>query len=300
MSRPLDGTGRWVTPFEGDPVAENVIYIGYESVFRSDNNGQSWTAISQAFPAKLDHLKIAPSNPDIMFAAHGSGLYKTVTGSGNWQRITGFNGNVNSIAIHPRDPNKVAIATTSAEKVYLSEDGGQSWQSLRSNLPNFAALALCWQNDAFDGLYLGMNYGIYFIDNTRDEWVPFDNNLPNVIINELEINEEEERIYAGTYGRGLWSSPIVGATSSTENIEASMSVTAFPNPARSRLSLQINQPHPEGSVIRLFNGKGQPVRHFEGIRSEQFSFQVGNLPAGIYYLQLSNPKGKLVRKIILQ
>ncbi len=300
IPKPLDGTGRWVTPFEADPQEENVIYIAYESVFRSENNGQSWTAISQEFPAKLDQLKIAPSNSDIMFAAHGSGLYKTETGSGEWDRITGFNGNINSIAIHPRDPNKVAIATTSAEKVYLSEDGGQSWRSLRSNLPNFSALALCWQNDDFDGLYLGMNYGIFFIDNTRDEWIAFDNNLPNVIINELEINEKEERLYAATYGRGLWSSPIVGATSSSEQADIVRSVAVFPNPARSHITLQMDQPHPAGSAVRLFNNQGRPVRYIENLRSSQIKLYLGQLPRGTYYLQVSNPYGQVVKKVVIQ
>lgn len=295
-----DGSGRWVTPFEQDPIAESLIYIGYEQVFRSENYGQSWTPISQEFPEKLDHLKIAPSQSDVMYAAHSNGLYKTESGSGDWERLTGFAGNINSIAIHPRDPNKVAIATTSAQKVYLSEDGGQSWEPFRLNLPNFAALALCWQNDEFDGLYVGMNYGVFFIDNTRDEWVAFTNHLPNVIINELEINEKEERLYAATYGRGLWSSPIVGATSSLGDPEVSTTMEVYPNPARSQITIQMDKPHPAGSAIRLFNSNGQPVRYLEDIRSSQLQMNVGELSRGVYYLQVTNPNGMIVKKVLLQ
>jgi len=299
LSKPNDGTGRWVTPFEPDPIEDNVIYMGYEQVFRSEDDGQNWIAISQAFPAKLDHLKIAPNNSDIMYAAHGNNLYKTETGDGAWLRLSGYAGNINSIAIHPRDPNKVAIATTSSDKVYLSEDGGQTWTSYRLNLPNFAALALCWQDDDFDGLYLGMNYGVFFIDNTRDEWVSFSNHLPNVIINELEINKKEERIYAGTYGRGLWSSPIVGATSSLNDIDVPTSVTFYPNPARSVLHLEWDQLRSTEHAVRLFNSQGQPVRYFEGVRTNRLQIHVSDLPRGTYYLLVSNPEGQIVRKVIL-
>ena len=295
-----DGSGRWVTPFEQDPLQANVVYIAYEQVFRSDNFGQSWTAISQEFSAKLDHLKIAPGNSDIMYAAHENQLYKTETGSGNWNRVTGFSGNVNSIAIHPRDPNKVAIATTSSQKVYVTENGGQNWTPYRFNLPNFAALALCWQNDDFDGLYVGMNYGVFFIDNTREEWVAFTNQLPNVIINELEINEKEERLYAGTYGRGLWSSPIVGATSSVENPEFVTSLEVYPNPAQSQITVAMDKPHPAGSTLRLYNASGQPVRHYEGIRSSQLQIGLNALSPGTYYLQVINPEGMIVKKLIIQ
>jgi len=302
MNKPNgDGSGRWVTPFEQDPFSSDVVYIGYEQVFKTENFGQTWTAISQEFSAKLDHLKISPAQPGLMVAAHGGLLYKTQTGDGNWERIAGFTGNVNSVALHPTDPDKIAIATTSAQKVYISEDGGESWIPQRLNLPNFAALALCWQDDEFDGLYLGMNYGVFFTDNTRDEWVAFDANLPNVIINELEINKKEERIYAGTYGRGLWSSPIVGATSSVDNPnEPTSSFSVFPNPVRERLTIETKNPHPEGSDFRMFTSSGQPARYLSDIRSTQLQIDVNDLPPGLYYLQMINPDGQKVRKVIIK
>ena len=111
-------------------------------------------------------------------------------------------GSINSIAIHPTNPEKIAVATTSNSKVFVSEDGGLSWLNYKFNLPGFSALALVWDNNGEDGLYLGMDYGIFYIDNTFNEWQPYSTNLPNVIINELEINSADGKIYAGTYGRG--------------------------------------------------------------------------------------------------
>jgi len=300
MVKPGSETGRWVTPFEQDPIVSDVIYLGYEQVFRSEDYGQTWTSISQEFPQKLDHLKIAPSDNSVMWAAHGSELYKTEIGGGNWENVTGFAGNVNSIAIHPRDPNKVAIATNSVSKVYVTENGGQSWMSFRKNLPNFAALALVWQNDDFDGLYLGMNYGVFFIDNTRDEWVAFDNHLPNVIINELEINEEQQRIYAATYGRGLWSSPIFGATSSTETLPTEDMVEVFPNPARSVLNIRMDAQRFQRADIRLFNSAGQPVRYHKDAFLQTHSIDLTGLNPGTYYLHIASELGGIVKKVIVQ
>ena len=149
-----------------------------------------------------------------MYAANSSTLYKTTDGGAtNWSTITSPGGSINSIAIHPTNPNKVAVATTSSNRVFVSTNGGTSWTNYKLNLPNFSALALVWDDNTEDGLYLGMDYGIYYIDNTFANWQPFSNNLPNVIINELEINTVDGNIYAGSYGRGLWASPKVIADS---------------------------------------------------------------------------------------
>lgn len=39
------------------------------------------------------------------------------------------------------------------------------------------------------------------------EWMPFITNLPNVIVQELEIHYGSDRLRAATYGRGIWESP---------------------------------------------------------------------------------------------
>ncbi|MGM0504624.1 MAG: T9SS type A sorting domain-containing protein, partial [Bacteroidota bacterium] len=50
-----------------------------------------------------------------------------------------------------------------------------------------------------------------------DDWAPFNQNLPSVIVNELEIYYDLEdmsnsTMYAATYGRGLWKTPLPATT----------------------------------------------------------------------------------------
>lgn len=295
LEKPGSESGNWVTPFEKDPIEPSNIYVGYESVFKTSDDGANWEQISQEFPNKLDHLQIAPSDNRIMYASHGNALYKTETGEGTWSRVTGFSGNINSIAIHPKNPQKIALATTNAQKVFVSNDGGVTWEPYRKNLPDFAANALVWQDGEQEGLYLGMNYGVFYIDNTLSSWEPFVANLPNVIINELEINYAESKIYAATYGRGLWSSPIFSESPSNALDLLKTKVSIYPNPAAANILID-SEVEMVDTDLEIFNNNGQLVIKKSNQNFRSFSINIAHLPSGSYYLRMTNKQGQLVEK----
>jgi len=225
LPSPEDKEGSWVTPFEQDPQVATTIYTGYDEVYKSEAGGeniddlQSWVSISQNFENNLNHLKIAPSDSDTMYAASGYNLYKTSNGgsNGDWAQLTGFSGYITSIAIHPTNSSKLAISTNSSDKVYVSIDGGENWSIATHDLPNFIALALEWDTTyEEDILYLGMNYGIYYLRNNETSWTPFNTGLPNVQVNELEINTADNKLYVATYGRGLWRVDLYNPTGSLD------------------------------------------------------------------------------------
>lgn len=295
-----DDDGNWVTPFEQDPVVENTIYVGYNQVLRSEDQGSSWAPISPDFEVNLDHLKIAPANNRVMYAAHGNVLEKTTDGGESWQTVSGIQGIINSIAIHPSYPEKIAIATTSANKVFISHNGGVSWQNYKKNLPDFSALALVWHDGPEDGLYLGMNYGIYYIDNNTSEWLIYNNNLPNVIVNELEINYAESSLYAATYGRGLWVSPLFSGTTSTAEPELLAGTRLFPNPASSQIIIEMGQNLLPETDIRIFDNAGKLLRFYREVNTFPYQMDVSGLQAGMYYVKVNNSAGSVVRKLVLK
>ena len=211
------GSGKWVTPFEQDPINSNTVYVGIGGVQKKVGSG-SWQLISY-FTSNLDEIKIAQTNNQIIYASTGSTLYRTINGGGSWNTVSGLNGSINYIAIHPEDPNYVAVATSSGSKVYVSTDGGVSFSGYLKNLPSIAAQCVVWQDGSDHGLYVGLSDGIYYIDDNESDWLAFMDNMPNVKISELEINYAAQKIYAGTYGRGLWISDCYGAVLADNDIE---------------------------------------------------------------------------------
>lgn len=293
-------SGNWITPFEQDPLNPNTLYTGYSQVYKSTDGGGTWNTVSQSFGAPLNHLKIAQTNGNIQYAARGSNLYKNdfVGVINTWNQLSGFFGSINSIAIHPTDPNKVAIATTGNEKVYVSTNGGVSWTSYKFNLPNFSAQALVWHDNGEDGLYLGMNYGVYYIDNTYTEWQPFSNGLPNVIISELEINTADNKIYAGTYGRGLWRSNVFDATLSVDDLELN-SIAMYPNPANKDITLAWDRA--DKVSIRVYDALGK-LMYFSKNESltEPKRIDISNYASGLYFVKINNINGVVTKKLTVK
>lgn len=299
LNSPGNGSGNWVTPFEQNPTEENSIYVGYNRVYKSTNFGNSWTSISQDFIANLNNLKIAPSNNQVMYVNRASLMYRTTdAGATDWTQLPSPGGVINYIAIHPTNPLKIAVAVTAANHVMVSEDGGDTWINYKKNLPDFSALTLIWDNNGEDGLYLGMNYGIYYIDNTFTDWQPYSNLLPNVMVNELEINNVTNMLYAATYGRGLWVSPLVEGTAGVEDRISENNVAIYPNPATSEFTIAL--PKSMKAEIRVFDITGKLlIYEADALIANKHKVDVSSLSSGTYFVRLNTEEGTATKKLLI-
>lgn len=296
MNEPGPGEGNWVTPFEQGN-ENGVIYVGYDQVYKSTNYGDSWGAISQDLGGNLNNLKIAPSNSDVMYATREYRLYKTIDGGAtSWVQMAAPGGTITSVAIHPTDANKIAATTTSGSKAYVSLDGGESWINYRKNLPDFSALCLVWDHNGRDGIYLGMDYGIYYIDNDLEDWIPYNTNLPNVIVNELEINKDTRTLYAGTYGRGTWFSPMLESTLGTATFTSEI-LKLYPNPAREEITLRL--PVATEIDIRVFDMKGSLLSYDRNVQiNGEHTLNISGLKTGVYFMRIASESGTITKKFI--
>ncbi|MFT4698571.1 MAG: photosystem II stability/assembly factor-like uncharacterized protein [Flavobacteriaceae bacterium] len=300
LPEPPPGSGAWVTPFEQDPTETGTLYLGYNRVFKSVSNGNSWSIISQDLGSNLSQMKIAPSNNQIMYAARGGFMYKTEDGgTTDWVQLPIIGGLMNSIAIHPTNPNKIAVASSSsANPVVVSEDGGATWINYKFNLPTFSSLSVIWDDNGKDGLYVGMDYGLFYIDDTFTEWQPYNNNLPNVIINELDINNVTNMLYAGSYGRGIWSSPLIDDLIGVEDFLSQDQVSISPNPTSNEISIVVQQQ--VEADIRIFDilGKLMVYQSDISLGSNNHTIDVSNFSNGVYFVRINSDAGTITKKII--
>ena len=292
--------GSWVTPFEQDPNVGATLYSGYREIYKSLDAGATWSSISQDFGSTANHLKIAPSDSNTLYAAFGENLYKTTNGGseGDWTQVTGFSGNINSIAIHPTISNKLAIATNSNDKVYISSDGGENWSVESHDLPNFSALALVWDTTYNeDILYLGMNYGVYYLRNNETTWTSYDTGLPNIQVRELEINTADSKLYVATYGRGLWRVNLFDPDAlGVDNLQISDLIVS-PNPTTGtfKLNWKLNDP----VTIKIFDPLGKLVFYEKNRDLSQNPEIELQAPQGLYFLKVNTLNQEITKKLII-
>ena len=80
----------------------------------------------------------------------------------------------------------------------------------------------------------------YNYSSSRDTWSSVSNNLPNVRITELEINPSLNKLYAATYGRGLWVADLEPLSLSSSRLNQ-FEFEVFPNPVESELTILTNK-----------------------------------------------------------
>ena len=203
--------GAWVTPYVMHPTDHNTLFAGYQNVWKTTDGGINWALISTWGSATIKSLAVAPSNPDYIYAANYSDIYMTSDGGSNWSNVTtGLPSNaITYIAVHPDDPQTLWVTLSgfsSGNKVYKSTNGGSSWTNISGSLPNIPANCITVQKNSDENLYLGMDVGVYYRDSTMNDWIPYFDGLPNVIVSELEIQYTAGKVRAATFGRGIWES----------------------------------------------------------------------------------------------
>ncbi|MEQ8766422.1 MAG: PDZ domain-containing protein [Planctomycetota bacterium] len=91
-----------------------------------------------------------------------------------------------------------------APYVFVSEDLGLTWRSLRSNLPEVTTRVLREDIENPNVLYLGTELGAWVSADRGESWMPLGSELPTVAVHELAQHPLSEEIVAGTHGRSLW------------------------------------------------------------------------------------------------
>jgi photosystem II stability/assembly factor-like uncharacterized protein len=211
----------WTSPLTMDPTNHNVMWMGSNDALKSLDNGVSWTNTSNgAFDGGcLYSLEVCAGSPNYVYAATFGHIYRTTDGGTTWNDITtGLpvgNAAITGITINDQNPNQAWITFSgfsAGNKVYTTNNGGASWTNYSGTLPNIPANCIEYQNGSNDLLYLGTDFGIFYRDATMGDWQSYNTGLPNVIVDELEINYPTSKLRAATYGRGLWESDLQVST----------------------------------------------------------------------------------------
>jgi len=307
INPPGVGAYVWLWPYVMHPSNPNTIYIATNNIYKSTDQGDSWTTLaSNLAGTQLSHLELAPSNPNIMLAGTYNQLWKSTMGGLSWTNISANlpYGTISDICISSSNHDHMWLTMsgfTHNRKVYQSIDGGLTWENISLNLPNLPANCIVHEKGSDEGVYVGMDVGVFYKNNDLEEWVDFSDGLPNVIVNELEIQHDAEKIRAGTYGRGFWESDLYRTGVSVNNTQI-QKLKIHPNPSTGliHLSMMVRSGDREGNLnFRDITGKILFSQSFT-MESESIDMEL-DLSAqapGIYFLETIVGNTKINKKIV--
>ncbi len=210
LGQPSDGN--WITPLVMHPANHDILFGGWTGIYKSENGGNSWTLLSgTTINARLNTLAVAPSNTNYIYGSVDNILYRTSDGGSTWSSVT-LPANISSIFVSATQPEKIWVTLiATSNHVQVSTNMGTTFTSIAGNLPSLAGRTVVVNEDDPDGngVYVGLNVGVYYRSDSAPDWVPFGTDLPLVAVNELEIHEATGKIRVATYGRGVWENQLV-------------------------------------------------------------------------------------------
>jgi len=229
---------QWTFPIVMAPQDPSIIYVGSQHVWKSTNEGQSWTKISPDLtrhdpktmgasggPITKDNtgvetyatvFTIAPSPKDINLIWSGSDdgyVFVTRDGGKNWKNVTPKDiGDYARISLIEASPFRNGTAYVAANRyqqddfkpyVYRTDDYGETWTKITNGVgPTDFARAIREDNKVAKLLYLGTEHGIYISFDDGANWQSLRQNLPDTPVHDIAV--EERDLVIATHGRGFY------------------------------------------------------------------------------------------------
>jgi len=311
----IDGADRnnWDTPIAIDPQNSQTIYYGTQRLYQSTNAANNWTAISPDLTqgsgsgnltfGTITSISISPFNSDVIYTGADDGTISVTTdGGSNWNTISNSLPTrwVTSVYASPDDANTV-YATFSGYRfgedsgnVFVSNDNGSNWTDIGSGLPDIPLSDVL--KDSFGNLYVASDVGVFGTTDEGTNWEVIGANLPAVVVTDMHLDEANDLLYVGTYGRSSYKLDLSSDILATDDIIDGNTIRMAPNPASEIVRLSL--PTSERIELTIFDALGRKMSSTI-VEGGSHELSVSQLSNGIYYLQFDGGKTKLTKKLIV-
>ena len=113
---------------------------------------------------------------------------------------------VSSIAVHPSDTSRVwvTLSSSSAGRVYRSDDGGSTWTDVTAGLPNLPVNSVEVDPWNANRAWVALDLGVWQTLDAGTTWTEYGVGLPNALIENLLLHPDARLLRAATRNRGVW------------------------------------------------------------------------------------------------
>ncbi len=231
----------WNSPVLISPHDHSTIYTGGNYLFKSEDQGYSWEIVSPDLstndPDKLKdsgglitldntgaevHCTIytiaeSPLEKGLIWCGTDDGnVQVTRNGGEDWKNVVG---NIPDLPPYTWC-TKIEASHFDAGTAYAAFDGhrsddyapylyktadfGETWTSIKGNLP-FGWIHVVREDLRNKNLlFAGMEFGMYASLDGGKTWFSLNNNLPTVAVRDIAVHPRDNDLIIGTHGRGIW------------------------------------------------------------------------------------------------
>ena len=232
----------WTYPILFSPHDPSVLYTAGNVVFRSTDQGHSWSPISPDLtrndPAKLavsggpitkdtsgaEHyctiatLRECPLEPGVLWAGSDDGRVHVSRDHGDsWDEVTPLDlpewTFIRTVEPSPHRAGTVYLAATryklddNTPYLYKSDDYGETWESIAGDgetaIPGDDFVRVIRTDPGREGLlYVGTETGLYLSTDDGASWDRWGSNLPVTPVYDLTVKDAD--LVVATHGRSFW------------------------------------------------------------------------------------------------
>ena len=229
----------WITPIAMAQKAPFPLYQGAQVLFRSTDQGRTWSTISPdlsaksaaakqcegnlALPAARDcgygviySIGLSPRDNDEIWIGTDDGLIqRTRDGGAHWDNVTPAKlvpawAKVATIDVSAPTPGSAYAAIDNhrqddfTPRALRTRDYGKTWTSISSGLPATSFVGVVRADPVKSGLlYAGTDLGVFVSFDDGDHWQPLQRNLPPAWVRDLHVHGDD--LIAATQGRAIWA-----------------------------------------------------------------------------------------------
>ncbi|MCA9185599.1 MAG: tandem-95 repeat protein [Planctomycetales bacterium] len=219
------GGAPFVAPVELNRVDQERLVVAMgDNIYESVDRGDTFTAVNGlGFPAVLNENAIVYGGrldgadvPEILWVGVGGEVFVRTDALNDVLRLTPgqFPGTtINDIIVDPNNWRTAFVIDDTS--VYRTTNAGRSWTDFTGNLAAFNPGELRTAEFIFDGanaLVIGTARGVYYNNLTATSsgaWAKLGDDLPNVLIYDMDYDAEDDLLVVGTLGPGAFVLPNV-------------------------------------------------------------------------------------------
>ncbi|MFY9244100.1 MAG: T9SS type A sorting domain-containing protein [Polaribacter sp.] len=308
LPKPADAEFVW--PFSLHTTTSTIAFGGFDDMYKStnistttsENASEVWTKLNAGVgnPVTFDN------QGDYIAVEGTTGIARSVNGGNSWTAMTQPTGQLaNSFSIDAASASGNTIyasvkAYNDGNKVFKSTDGGSTWTNISGDLPNILIKKILFkQNQSSEILFAGTELGVYFSINGGTNWSKLGNNLPNVIVNDMKINYLNDKLYVGTFGRGMWEINIANSTLGTNEASFDVKPVIYPNPVSGNvLNIRLSKMEANSNYV-IYNVVGGVISRGTFNKIEN-NVNLNSFSKGMYIIKINEGNKVFNHKFIIK